>query len=34
MHAALMVVDVQQGFDDAGFWGPRNNPRARPTSPP
>ena len=23
---ALVVVDVQQGFDDAGFWGPRDNP--------
>ena len=23
---ALLVVDVQQGFDDAGHWGPRNNP--------
>ena len=22
---ALVVVDVQQGFDDAGYWGPRNN---------
>ena len=21
-----MVVDVQQGFDDADYWGPRNNP--------
>lgn len=25
-HAALVVVDVQHGFDDAAFWGPRNNP--------
>ena len=25
-HAALLVVDVQRGFDDAGYWGPRNNP--------
>jgi len=24
--AALLVVDVQKGFDDAGYWGPRNNP--------
>lgn len=23
---ALLVVDVQQGFDDAAYWGPRNNP--------
>src|SRR4029079_19713134 len=25
MDPALLVVDVQQGFDDAGYWGPRNN---------
>jgi nicotinamidase-related amidase len=25
-HVALVVVDVQQGFDDAASWGPRNNP--------
>ena len=24
--SALIVVDVQQAFDDASFWGPRNNP--------
>lgn len=24
--AALIVVDVQRGFDDADFWGPRDNP--------
>jgi nicotinamidase-related amidase len=24
-RTALIVVDVQKGFDDAGFWGPRNN---------
>ena len=24
-RTALIVVDVQRGFDDAGFWGPRNN---------
>jgi nicotinamidase-related amidase len=24
-RTALIVVDVQTGFDDAGFWGPRNN---------
>lgn len=23
---ALLVVDVQQGFDDQAHWGPRNNP--------
>jgi nicotinamidase-related amidase len=23
---ALIVIDVQQGFDDTEFWGPRNNP--------
>jgi nicotinamidase-related amidase len=23
---ALVVVDVQRAFDDAAFWGPRNNP--------
>ncbi len=21
---ALVIVDVQRGFDDAGYWGPRN----------
>jgi nicotinamidase-related amidase len=26
--AALVVIDVQQGFDDAAFWGPRDNPDA------
>ena len=26
MDPALMVVDVQRGFDDEGYWGPRNNP--------
>jgi nicotinamidase-related amidase len=24
---ALIVVDVQKGFDDETFWGPRNNPQ-------
>ena len=23
---ALIVIDVQKGFDDAAFWGDRNNP--------
>ena len=23
---ALIVIDVQQGFDDESWWGPRNNP--------
>jgi nicotinamidase-related amidase len=23
---ALLVIDVQKGFDDSGYWGPRNNP--------
>ncbi|MGV9560351.1 cysteine hydrolase family protein [Streptomyces sp. NPDC003522] len=27
-NAALVVVDVQKGFDEAGFWGSRNNPGA------
>jgi nicotinamidase-related amidase len=26
MRSALVVVDVQRAFDDAGYWGPRNNP--------
>ena len=26
--AALVVVDVQQGFEDEAWWGPRNNPDA------
>ncbi|WP_128977936.1 cysteine hydrolase family protein [Streptomyces roseicoloratus] len=26
--AALVVVDVQKGFDDEGFWGRRDNPDA------
>lgn len=26
--AALIVIDVQRGFDDAAFWGSRNNPDA------
>ncbi len=26
MHPALLVIDVQQGFDDSAHWGERNNP--------
>ena len=26
MSGALIVVDVQRAFDDAGYWGRRNNP--------
>jgi nicotinamidase-related amidase len=25
-RAALLLVDVQRAFDDAGYWGVRNNP--------
>ncbi|MFD7868777.1 cysteine hydrolase family protein [Streptomyces sp. NPDC057682] len=27
-NAALVVVDVQVGFEEEAFWGPRNNPGA------
>ncbi|MFG2950867.1 cysteine hydrolase family protein [Streptomyces adustus] len=27
-NAALVVVDVQRGFEETDFWGPRNNPGA------
>jgi nicotinamidase-related amidase len=27
-NAALLVIDVQRGFDDESFWGKRNNPDA------
>ncbi|GAA3015479.1 cysteine hydrolase family protein [Streptomyces fulvorobeus] len=27
-NAALVVVDVQQGFEEEAYWGPRNNPGA------
>jgi nicotinamidase-related amidase len=26
--AALVLIDVQRGFDEPGYWGPRNNPGA------
>ncbi|WIX82287.1 cysteine hydrolase family protein [Amycolatopsis carbonis] len=26
--AALILIDVQRGFSDAEYWGPRNNPGA------
>jgi nicotinamidase-related amidase len=26
MQPALLVIDVQRGFDDSDHWGPRNNP--------
>ena len=25
-RTALLVVDVQRGFDDVTYWGPRDNP--------
>ncbi|MFE0024270.1 cysteine hydrolase family protein [Amycolatopsis sp. NPDC059021] len=27
-NTALILIDVQRGFDAPGFWGPRNNPGA------
>lgn len=27
-NAALVVVDVQQGFEEEAYWGPRDNPEA------
>ncbi|WP_406074298.1 cysteine hydrolase family protein [Streptomyces virginiae] len=27
-NSALLVIDVQKGFDEESFWGPRNNPAA------
>lgn len=27
-NAALILIDIQQGFDDGKHWGPRNNPGA------
>ncbi|MFD4660133.1 cysteine hydrolase family protein [Kitasatospora sp. NPDC058444] len=26
--AVLLLIDVQKGFEDTSFWGPRDNPRA------
>lgn len=26
MTAALLVIDLQRGFDDTAHWGPRDNP--------
>jgi nicotinamidase-related amidase len=27
-NAALILIDIQQGFDDLKYWGARNNPAA------
>ena len=27
-NAALVLIDIQQGFNDLNYWGPRNNPAA------
>lgn len=27
-HAVLLIIDVQSGFLDEAYWGPRNNPGA------
>ena len=27
-RTALILIDIQQGFDDLAYWGPRNNPGA------
>ncbi|HEY3429601.1 MAG TPA: cysteine hydrolase family protein [Cyclobacteriaceae bacterium] len=27
-NTALILIDIQQGFDDLSYWGPRNNPDA------
>lgn len=31
-NAALIVIDVQQTFDDYSYWGKRDNPDAEKTS--
>ncbi len=28
MTAALLIIDVQEGFNETAFWGERNNPEA------
>ncbi|HEX5860084.1 MAG TPA: isochorismatase family protein [Microbacterium sp.] len=30
MDTALLVIDMQRGFDDAAFWGPTANPECEP----
>lgn len=27
-NTALILIDIQKGFDDLSYWGPRNNPNA------
>lgn len=27
-NTALVLIDIQKGFDDLSYWGPRNNPGA------
>jgi len=27
-NPALILIDIQKGFDDLSYWGPRNNPDA------
>lgn len=27
-QTALILIDIQKGFDDLSYWGPRNNPEA------